>query len=566
MKFIQLARILLNIFSKTGKEDRTDKKLSGKMEMKKVELNSKATRWNVFIPCFLVIGGAAILGVVNNEWLTNVMNAIFSWSLGNFSWLYQLVAMVTLVLVCLLTFTKIGKIRLGGPDAKSKYSFGSWFAMTLTGGIATGLITYGVNEVLIYFGNIYGELDGFGIEAYSQEAAFFSMGRCFYNWTIVPYAMYALSGVIIAYMYFNRKKELSVAASLTPLFGEKVTNSFWKCLIDTLSVLAIALGLAASLGAGLALIGTGLSSAYGVEQGPFVWFILTAIITAIFTVASITGIDKGIKWLANMTSKIFYVLLILLFIIGPTVYILNVANVGLGYWLDRFWTWGFDPALAGGSALVTWWTMYDWAIWIAYAPLMGIFFAIIAYGRTIRQFLIINWLLPATFGFVWFSVWGGTALDWQMSGKADIISAIQQGGAVSGIWEFLKNVPLGAILIPVIIITLIAAFSTTADTMSTTIATLCTKGARHDEEPALWQKIIWGVTIGTIACIMVAFGGGAQGVDGVKYLAACGGFVVLAIFVLQLASTIKVFFFDPETKKDIVDSADQVEIEEVSVE
>ena len=115
------------------------------------------------------------------------------------------------------------------------------------------------------------------------------------------------------------------------------------------------------------------------------------------------------------------------------------------------------------------------------------------------------------------------------------------------------------LIIPVVIISLIAAFSTTADTMSTTIAALCTKGARHDEEPAMWQKIIWGVSIGAIACIMVAFGGGAQGVDGVKYLAACGGAVVLIVFILQVAAAIKVFFLDPETKKDIVDSVDQIE-------
>lgn len=89
--------------------------------------------------------------------------------------------------------------------------------------------------------------------------------------------------------------------------------------------------------------------------------------------------------------------------------------------------WGFDPYVVGGSALVTWWTMYDWAIWIAYAPLMGIFFAMIAYGRTVRQFMTVNFLLPAGFGFVWFAVWGSTALDWQISGKADIIAAIQDG-------------------------------------------------------------------------------------------------------------------------------------------
>ena len=274
------------------------------------------------------------------------------------------------------------------------------------------------------------------------------------------------------------------------------------------------------------------------------------------------GIDKGIKWLANLTTKIFYALLLLLIVIGPTVYILNLTNVGMGYWLDRFWTWALDPYLAEGKALVTWWTMYDWAIWIAYAPLMGIFFAIIAYGRTIKQFLLINWILPAVFGLGWFSVGGGTALQWQMEGRVDIVQAIKAGGAVAGIWTFLQAIPFGGVLIPVIIITLIAAFSTTADTMSTTIAALCTKGAKHDEEPALWQKVVWGVSIGAIAAIMEAFGGGAQGVDGVKFLAACGGVVVPAIFILQVAAAVKVFFMDKETKKDIVDSEDLIETPE----
>ncbi|WP_071141911.1 aromatic amino acid lyase [Acidaminococcus timonensis] len=203
----------------------------------------KGIRWDVFIPCFLVIGGAAILGVVNNAWLTKVTQAIFGWSLETFGWLYQWAALGTLILITLLAFSPVGKIRFGGPQAKAKFSFGAWFAMTLTGGIATGLITYGVNEPLIYYGSIYGELKETGVAPFSVEASFFAMARCFYNWTFIPYAMYALSGVIIAYMYYNRKKELSVAASLTPLFGERVTKGFWRSAIDTLSVLAIALSL-----------------------------------------------------------------------------------------------------------------------------------------------------------------------------------------------------------------------------------------------------------------------------------------------------------------------------------
>lgn len=528
--------------------------------MKKEEGKEKnQINWGVFVPCFIVLCGSAVVGIVNNEWLTTVASNIFTWSLDYFAWLYQVVAMATLFIMTILTFSKFGKIRFGGPGAKAKFSFGSWFAMTLTGGIATGLITYGVNEVMVYYGNIWGELDGSGITPFTNEAAFFSMGRVFYHWTFVPYAMYALSGLIIAYMYFNRKQELSVSASLTPLFGEAVTHGFWRGLVDTLSVLAIGLGLAASLGAGLALVGSGLHAVYGIEQGPVLWFLLAAIITVTFTVASVSGLDKGIKWLAGLTSKIFYILLIVLFIVGPTLYIMNLANVGIGTWMDHFWTWGFDPYLSGGKSLVMWWTMYAWAIWIAYAPLMGIFFAIIAYGRTIRQFLIINWILPSAFGGVWFAVWGGTALNWQMSGKVDLVSVIQENGAMAGLWEFLKAVPMGTIIIPVVMITLIAAFATTADTMSTTIAVVCTKNSKHDEEPPLWQKVLWGVTIGAIAAIMVAFGGGEQGIDGVKYLSACGGFVVLGVFILQLCATIKVFFMDKRTLDDIVDSEDLIE-------
>lgn len=115
--------------------------------------------------------------------------------------------------------------------------------------------------------------------------------------------------------------------------------------------------------------------------------------------------------------------------------------------------------------------------------------------------MIVNWAMPSVFGLVWFGVWSGTALDWQISGSADIVAAIKNGSAVSGLWEFLGKMPLSFIIIPVVIITLIAV-------------------------------------------VMVTFGGGASGVDGVKYLSGVGGFCVLPIFILQIAATIKVFFMD----------------------
>src|SRR5690606_1063102 len=131
----------------------------------------------------------------NNKALTTAADAFFQWSLQSFGWLYQIASMVALIVVFALLFSKFGKVRIGGKDAKPKYSFMTWFAMALTGGVASGIVTWGVNEPLIYFGNIWGELDALGIQPYTAEAARFAIGRSFYNWTFIPYAMYTLCGL-----------------------------------------------------------------------------------------------------------------------------------------------------------------------------------------------------------------------------------------------------------------------------------------------------------------------------------------------------------------------------------
>lgn len=168
----------------------------GKIKLKK----------EVFWPTIIFTGGAAILGIVNNEALTSITKKFFTWSLDSFGWLYQIIVMISFLVMMALFFSKLGSVRIGGKDAKAKHSFGAWFAMALTGGVASGIVTWGVNEPLIYYGNVWGELDTLGIEPFSAKAAIFAMGRSFFNWTFLPYAVYTLCGVVIAYLYFNKKE------------------------------------------------------------------------------------------------------------------------------------------------------------------------------------------------------------------------------------------------------------------------------------------------------------------------------------------------------------------------
>lgn len=522
----------------------------------------KRINYLVFIPSYILIAAAAIYGLVDGKGFANLAKSAFTWILQNFGWLFQTVSMASFFIILALFLSKKGNVRFGGPNAKPKFSFMSWFAMALTGGIAIGVVLWGVNEPIIYFKNVWKELDYYNIDPGSTHAAVFAIGRVFYNWTFIPYAMYALSGVLIAYLYFNKSSELTVSASLKPVVGKLADNNIFKSIVDIFALLAIALGLSAALGGGLTFVSAALSFKYGIAEGPLVWTLIATIITIIFTFASYKGIEKGIKLLADFNTKMYFFILILLFLVGNTVYILSLGTTGLGYWLSNFFNWGFDagyvnPALIkggldatlGGSALIQWWTLYDWAMWIAFAPLMGIFLAVIAYGRTIREFLIVNWILPSVFGLVWFSIWGVTAIHWQATGEVNILGAIENGNAISGMWAFVDHINIfginiGWLIIPIMIITLIVSFATAADAMTTSIATLCSKDVKIGEEPKGWVKVLWGVTIGVISLVLVASVGGSQGLDGVKFMSAVGGFAVLVIFIVQIISIIKVLFVD----------------------
>lgn len=500
-------------------------------------------RMDVFIPGIIVFAIAAIVGLVNNEALTTGSMAFFNWSLETFGWLYQYVTMGCTLVVAVIAFSKLGSIKLGGVDAEPKYPFGTWFAMTLTGGVATGIVTWGVNEPIIYYGNVWGELDTLGIQPFTTEAAQFAMGRSYYNWTIMPYAMYALCGVLVAYLYFNKKQKLTVTATLKPLFGEKITKGPLAALIDCLSMLALGVGICSGLAMCITLVMTGLRT-YGVEDNLVLFVIIGVILIILFSVSSYIGMDKGLKTLGSLNAWFYYGLLILLFVTGPVLFILRNSTAGLAVWLDNFWLWGFDPIDIGGAALTRSWTLFDWACWIAYAPVTGIFLAMMSRGRTIREFLIVNWLLPSAFGFVWFSVWGNSALHMQMTGTADLVAALNEGGAVMALWEYLKHLPfgLGTIVIPLNILIIVISFVTAADATLTNVGSMCMKNVPIGTEPPGQIKVLWGVVIGTVAIIMAAFGGGAQGVDGVKALATAGGFFVLFIFGFQIISALKVFF------------------------
>ena len=191
---------------------------------------------------------------------------------------------------------KKGRIRIGGENAQAHYSVKSWFAMSLTGGIAVGTITYGVSLPMIYFKNIFGELDGFGIAVGSEEAAVFALGRIIHEWSFFPYSIAAVSALCIAYMCYNMKKPLSISSCLIPLLGDKKAGKL-ATVVDVLAVIALVLGLSGSLGGGIVLIASGLKLIYGIETTQTILIIITMLFAFVFIFSSIRGIKKEFVYL-----------------------------------------------------------------------------------------------------------------------------------------------------------------------------------------------------------------------------------------------------------------------------
>ena len=500
-------------------------------------------RTSVFVPAFGIVLLAGVAGLVDNQLLISFFQGIFEGAYENFGWLYQLITLALFILCLVLMFSKMGDVRIGGKDAKPKYSFWSWFAMSLTGGIGASLVSSSISQPITFFESVWGELDGYGIEAGSVEAALFALGRTFHEWSFFPYAFYGVCGVSIAYVCYNMHKPVNVSSSLVPLFGDRANGKGIASVVDALAVLSLALALVGTLGTFIGLATSCMKSVYGLDPGKGAMLAVMAVTTVLYLISSISGVDKGIKFFANLNFR-FYVFLMAVFLIfgGSIAGILSKSVTSLGYWIENLPMWSFDTGEVGGPALVKWWTIYNWMFWMAFAPVTGIFLAQLSYGHTIRETLIVNWILPSVFAIVWMTIFGGVAIEMQTAGVVDIAGDMASGGTYVAIWSVLNHLPLSQILVPITLFIMLLSFSTSDDNSITVISDLCVKGRRIGDEAPWWLKAVWGVAIGLLSFLLMAFAAGSKGNDGVRYMVVTMGSILSVLVILQIAATARLIY------------------------
>jgi BCCT family betaine/carnitine transporter len=464
----------------------------------------------VFIVSGLLILGFVIVALTNQEAAASFFGWLRPWLTSTFDW-FLVLSVNVITLFCLaLIVLPVGKVRIGGKDAKPDYSYAGWIAMMFAAGIGIGLLFFGVLEPVYYNFAENGAARPLNIDITQPGNEYIGIVGTIHHWGLEGWAVYAAVGLALAIFAYNLNLPLTLRSAFFPLLGERVWG-FWGHVIDTLAVFATLFGLTTSLGLGAQQVAAGLNEVFGIAPSPTLTVAIIVGITLIALGSVLLGMDAGVKRLSEINM-----------IMAVGLFLFVIVTTGVVTAITRYFSVMADyvmllPALSNpfgreDTSYFHGWTTFYWAWWIAWSPFVGMFIARISRGRTVREFILCALIAPTAVCALWMSTFGGAAIDMLNAGgaegvKATVIDSYAPEGALFG---FLKELPLYTVIAPISLALIVIFFVTSSDSGSLVIDTI-TAGGKLDA-PVIQR--VWWCTLEGLVAIALLLGGGLNALQG----------------------------------------------------
>lgn len=483
----------------------------------------KTLRAQVFFPPFILLVMGTLTSIFYKDVFLLHATQIHQNVLAVLGPVYSGVAFLMVVACVVVFFSPLAAVRIGGEHAKPDLNRWQWFTISLCSTVACGLLFWGTAEpVLHYFQPP---------QSLSQPSLVFSLASLILHWTFTPYAIYTVPALVFALNFHNLKTEMSFASCLYPLFGLKTCKRL-NSWVDCLCLYSLAIGMASSLAAGSLILWGGLNQLCAVPKTPWTLALITSVIVITFIGAATSGVLKGIKVLADWNVKLFMVLIFYVACCVPFADIVQLSGQSLMYYIHHFFELSLWPNVHPKDSWGYQWGSFYWAVWMSWAPMTALFLGKIAKGYTVREFIVMNFIVPALFSFIWISLFGGFALTY---GSLDALYAsLLSDGSESLIYVLMRTLPFSSILIAVFLVTCFLSFVTAADSSTVAMAEISSTADEHSTEKKR-VKMSWGVVLGLIAFLTLIY----AGVDGIKMLGNFSGIPALFILFFVLMSLIK---------------------------
>ena len=492
---------------------------------------------HVFLSASSIIIALLLFTAAMPKQAQNFFAVIQASIIDNGSWFYVLTVAFIFFFVIFLGLSRYGEIRLGPDHATPDYSLVTWLSMLFAAGMGIGLMFFGVAEPLMHY------LSPPTAETGSIEAVQEAMKMTFFHWGLHAWAIYAIVALVLAYFSYRHNLPLTLRSALYPLIGEKI-YSWPGHLVDVFAVVSTVFGVATSLGLGASQVNSGFGYLFGIDVSTTNQIIIMCGITALAVISVMSGLDKGIRRLSEANMILAVVLLGLIFLLGPTVFLLQAYLQNIGDYLADIVHNTFNLFAYKKTSWIGGWTIFYWGWWLAWAPFVGLFIARISRGRTIREFILGVMLIPTVFTLLWMTIFGNSAIDLVYDQGVVALGEMVSKDSSVALFVFLENFPLATVLSFFSVLMIVIFFVTSCDSGAMVVDMLCSHG-RNDTP--LWQRIYWAVGIGVVAAILLLVGG-LSALQTMTIASALPFAIVLLLAIIGLIKALRVEAFKQDSQ------------------
>ncbi|MBS3800375.1 MAG: BCCT family transporter [Thioalkalivibrio sp.] len=483
----------------------------------------------VFVSSALLILVFVILSLLFPEQANTSLNATRVWIGEVFDWVFLSAGNLFVLFCLLLILLPIGRIRIGGQDAKPEFSVLSWFSMLFAAGMGIGLMFWSVAEPVGYFTEWFGT--PLGIAGGTEESRTAALGATMYHWGLHPWAIYSVVGLSLAFFAYNKGMPLTIRSAFYPLLGDRVWGPIGH-VIDTLAVLATMFGLATSLGLGAQQAASGMEFLFGIDGGLNTQVAIIIGVTIVALISVMRGINGGVKLLSNINLTVAALLLLFVMLAGGFLAFLSTAGTTVTAYAQYILPLS-NPVGREDETFYHSWTIFFWAWWISWSPFVGMFIARVSRGRTVRQFVTAVLLVPTVVTIVWMSAFGGSGLDQVREGAGALAGGISDSSLA--LFQMLEQLPFTLITSALSIALVLVFFITSSDSGSLVIDSI-TSGGKTDAPQS--QRLFWATIEGVVAGVLLAVGGTAA-LEALRAGAVSTGLPFTIILLLMCVSLIK---------------------------
>ena len=457
----------------------------------------------VFWPALVVVVSAIVPLIAFPEASSEILDRALSFITHQFGFVFLWFTVGVFGALLWFAFGRYGSVRFGGADSKPEFRRLSWIGMLFCAGIGTSLLYWATIEWVYYY-----QAPPFGLQAESAEAAEWGAMYGLFHWGPLAWALYCIPALPIAYAFHNRKIPfLRISQACRGVIGDRADGPLGK-LIDVLFIFGLVGGTGTSLGLGTPILSESISTLLSIERTFGLDALVIAVWTAMFGTTVYLGMEKGIKRLADANVYLGFALCAFVLVAGPTVFILDTFTNSIGLLVTNFVRMSLYTDPVGASGFPQTWTVFYWAWWIAYAPYMGLFIARISRGRTVREVIFAN-LVWGSFGcWLFFTVFGNTALHDQLTGKVPVIEIMNQVSPQAAIVAVVEALPTGTFVLVLFVAMCFIYSATTLQASAYTIASVASRDlVAGESEPRRWNRLFWALALGGMAVALMYLGG-----------------------------------------------------------